>query len=233
MDELTQAGQIALRRAVKAWCLDIVEPVKRGDDTASAKWIDSIIRTPEGLDWSWLGQHDTFESFEWCGAFAAHAWASVDLDIRRMYFSSTSRLDAWARYQPHFGTNSERKLMTRYPMPVDPKVRRQRLVLDENSTPDMVSAWGPRPGDILIVGAAGSKMGTHITIVDHWDEDTGIFSTVEGNARGTFPAQTPRSGRQGVVMQRRKVGLLPTESRKNYHARRIIRPSILDIVGRV
>jgi hypothetical protein len=123
--------------------------------------------------------------------------------------------------------------MTRYPMPVDPKVRRQRLALDEHSTPDMVTAWGPRPGDILIVGEAGSKMGTHITIVDHWDEHTGTFATLEGNARGTFPAQTPRPGRQGVVMQRRKVGLTPTESRKNYHARRILRPSILDIVGRV
>jgi hypothetical protein len=233
MDELAQAGQIALRRAVKAWCLDIVEPLKRGEDITSAKWIDGIIRTPEGLDWSWLGQHDTFEAYEWCGAFAAHAWASVDLDIRRMYFSSTSRLDVWARYAPHFGTNSERKLMARYPMPADPKMRRQRLVLDENSTPDMVSAWGPRPGDILIVGAVGSKMGTHIAIISSWDEASGTFATVEGNARGEFPHGASRPGRQGVVMQRRKVGLTPTESRKNYHARRILRPSILDIVGRV
>ena len=229
-DTITEAGQQALDRARIAWELGIVEPRKAGENAESAKWIDSIIRTDEGLGWSWLPRHESFESFEWCGAFAAHAWQSVDQAQRKTYFSSTARLEAWARYVPMFGTTAEKQLMARFPKPAAFEFQRKRLVLDETSTPDQVTAWAPMPGDILIVGAVGSKMGTHITIVERWDPVRGVFHTIEGNARGRF-ASGGYEGRQGVVRQERKVGLAPSEPRKNYHARRVLRPSVLDLVG--
>jgi hypothetical protein len=228
MDRLTQAGITAIERARSAWLQGIVEPRKAGENMLSAQWIDSIIRTEAGLDWGWLPRHEIFDNYEWCGAFAAHCWTSVDLDIRRMYFSSTARLDAWARYAPMFGSSSEKKLMARFPKPAEADMQRQRLVLTEDSTPAQVTAFAPREGDILIVGATGSKMGTHIAIIERWDAARGVFLTIEGNARGRLGA-SGFEGRQGVVRQERKVGLAPGEPRKNYHARRIIRPSVLDL----
>ncbi len=229
---LIAAGLEAVRAAAYAWSRPVVEPRVRGEERDSARWIDNIIRTPKGLDWAWLGEHEAFDSYEWCGAFAAHCWgaAGLSLDLRRLYWSSTSRLDAYARYGVHFGTSNEDRVRAAYPRPEDASMRRRRLVLDEDSTPEDVDAWAPRAGDILLVGAAGSRMGTHICLVESWDPEHGIFRTLEGNARGRFPDRD-RPGRQGVVRQERKVGLARGESRKMYHARRLIRPSVLDLEG--
>lgn len=233
MITIEQAGIIARDAAIAAWQRHVIEPRKRGEHPESATWIDSIIRTPAGLDWSWVA--DTFDrdgEYEWCGAFAAHAWshAGLDLDLRRLYYSSTSRLAVHAIYQPHFGTPNEREIMARFPRPTNPDARRVRILLDERSTFDSLGDFIPRAGDILLVGTIGSRMGTHVCLVDEWDPVQRIAHTIEGNARGTFPdgrnTAAITRGDQGVVRQRRPLG---ARAGYPYHIRRIIRPSIHDL----
>lgn len=229
-DRLRLAGEQAVEAATKAWQQLIVEPARRGTERESARWIDAIIRTPAGLNWSWMqDEFDVGTEFEWCGAFASYAWGAVGLalDLREMYFSSTSRLAAYAAYQAHFGTTKESALRARYPRPAREDERRVRLVLDERSTVEDLIGVEPRAGDILLVGYPGSRYGTHVTVVESWDPDRCGFNTIEGNARGLWPDGKRRPGIQGVTKNFRPLGLAAGES--GYHARRLIRPALHDI----
>lgn len=231
-DRLRAAGEVAVQTAHKAWEQLIVEPTRRGTERESARWIDSIIRTPAGLNWSWLqDEFDVGTDFEWCGAFAAHAWAAAGLEVelRELYFSSTSRLSAYAAYHPHFGTIREGAVRARHPRPTREEERRVRLVLDERSTvEDLLVA--PRAGDILLVGYPGSRFGTHVCLVESWDAERCGFRTIEGNARGEWPDGKRRPGVQGVTKNFRQLGLAPGET--GYHARRLIRPALHDLEPR-
>lgn len=233
-DRLEQAGRRALERAIEAWGKGIVDS-PRTAPTSSTQWIDSIIRTSAGLGWpacsptqrEYRGDHD----FEWCGAFAAHAWAeSIGLATRRLYFSSTFRLDRWAQYRPAFNSANERSLMFDHPRPEDPAQRRLYLRLDAASTPDTVAEFAPRAGDILLVGAEPGlsawalPYGTHVTVVESYDAKTSTFKTVEGNAHGTQPDGKVR---QGVVRQVRPLGCASKPG--EYHALRLIRPGLADL----
>lgn len=229
-DRLRAAGEAAVAAATAAWQRTIVEPTRRGTEHESARWIDSIIRTPAGLGWSWMtDEFDVGTEFEWCGAFASFAWgaAGLALDLRSMYFSSTSRLACYAAYQPHFGTTKESALRARYPRPAREEDRRVRLVLDEHSTEEDLIGVEPRAGDILLVGHPGSRYGTHVTVVESWDPERCGFHTIEGNARGLWPDGKRRPGIQGVTKNFRPLGLAAGES--GYHARRLIRPALHDI----
>lgn len=224
MTDLATAGRTALEAAFGLWHNLVIEPRKPGQEPQSAAMIDQMIRYETGLGWSWAPPFDEGSDYEWCGAFAAWCWAhaGLALDLRRLYWSSTSRLAAYARGVEHFGTANERAVMTRYPA-----AGRISIALDERSTPKALTVE-PQAGDILLVGYPGSRMGTHVTLVESFDAAKRVFHTVEGNARGRWPDGKARPNTQGVVRQTRPLGLARGET--GYHARRLIRPSLLDLV---
>ncbi len=227
VDPLEAAGKTALAAALDAWQRRIVDPPRRtlgdpswDDDRA---FIDSIIRTKAGLNWprcsNEVGAYRFDGDYEWCGAFAAYCWRAAGIDpvLAEVLFSSTYRLDHFGKRTRAFqGSERERLLDLRLT-----GEGRGYLRLNERSKATDVVAFGPRAGDILLVGNAG--FGTHVCIVESFDAATGTFKTVEGNATGLLPD----GGRaQGVVRQTRPVGsLLP----HGYHARRLIRPALADL----
>jgi len=213
-ERLVDAGRVALSRGLLAWHAGVQEPTRKAwkdpafaDDRA---WIDATIRTADGLGWSrcsplvsafrWDGD------FEWCGAFAAYCWArAVTLDVRRRYYASTYRLDRYGKHRRAFAE--------RVPAVAEWQ-RRAYLAIGGDGLE--VDEFGPRAGDILIVGGAPGSYGTHITIVERWDSDAETFSTVEGNATG----RGPKGDRyQGVVRRERDLS----------ECRRLIRPGLCDL----
>ena len=203
---LWAAGVEAIETALRWWKDDIYDP-KRSDTSIEAEYSASIIDTfiRNGLGWGWEPPYEGDGDFEWCGAFAATCWAAVKPELRKAYFSSTYRLDRYAKYRSAFGEKNEGS-------------GRLVLDLDENTNVrEFPSKWQVMPGDILLVGRAG--YGSHICLVESYDAEGGVFSTVEGNGVG----KGPNGERQhGVVRAKR---ILAAE----YGARRIIRPSAEDL----
>lgn len=237
--DLVRAGQIALVAARLAWHQRIVDPSPRlkNLDARSRAFIDNAIRSPDALGWTWQSPYLWDGDFEWCGAFAAgYAWgaAGLDGDQRELYASSTDRLNAWAQYRSMFGPKSvnERECRERFPKPGEGG--RLFIELDESSTPKDLFSTGyeARAGDILLVGGVpgsyrGARAwGTHVVLVDRFDEARGGFVTVEGNASGRGPNGETY---QGVVEQFRPIGLRDGESLKTYHVRRVLRPGRPDV----
>jgi hypothetical protein len=217
------AGVIAVCEAKVAWLKNIVDlpPSSAPNYETCRKAIDDMIRTPKGLDWSW--QKAYRDNYEWCGAFAAYAWRAAGLkrDLRYHFWSSTYRLDLYGCYEP-FDT-------VKNPAPAAGQPRRQIVELDEHSGPmDARFAFDdpPRPGDILLVGGRNTAYGKHVTLVERYDEATGVFTTLEGNATGPGPSGGIR---HGVIRHKRMVGLTSSQPPTTYHARRLIRPSLIDL----
>jgi len=224
-DWLRDAGEIALYEAKRVWLGRIVDPPTSGPEYADSRTIiDRMIRTPDGLDWSWLAPYVKNGDYEWCGAFASYGWAAAGVaeHWRKYFFSSTFRLDQWARYRPFEHTEN--------PKPKDGPYR-QLIELDETSGP-RDAAFGPgdwpRAGDILLVGGQKTGYGRHVTLVESYDLVTGWFTTIEGNGTAAWP-----NGRRmhGVVRGRRQVGLANGAPPTTYHARRLIRPAPSDLAG--
>lgn len=223
-EPLADAGEIALREAKLVWLTDVVDPPTNSAELArSRKTIDDMIRTPQGLDWSWWDPYVKNGDYEWCGAFAAFAWraAGITREARYSFFSSVYRLDRWARYRAFENVAN--------PRPAAGPLRKI-IDLDESSGP--LDAFfddddGPRAGDILLVGGVKTGPGKHITVVESYDATTGVFTTIEGNGTGAAP-----SGRRqhGVVRAQRPVGLDKDAPETRYHARRLIRPAPADLV---
>lgn len=225
VDRLTNAGEDAVKRALAMWETDIEDP-RRDDNSQDAlrskSAISGMIRglrtNPTlGLGWTWEAPYDGDGDFEWCGAFAAYCWADVKAPLRQTYFSSTLRLDRYASYRSYNG---------------EPNTGTGRvcLKLDEHSTAkDVADIW--RPGDILIIGpqkptrpsqqGSWHDYGNHICIVEKFDAVSETFFTIEGNGNGSGPHGEKQ---QGVVKGYRAIG------GPGWHARRLIRPSIEDLV---
>jgi hypothetical protein len=222
-DRLRDAGLIALYTAKRAWLDEIIDPPDASPAYAASRAaIDAMIRTPDGLDWSWSTPYVHDGDYQWCGAFASFAWraAGVARSWRYTFFSSTFRLDAWARYQPFQHEANARPATGPY---------RRLCELDERSRPEDAAFGpgdGPRAGDILLVGGEHPAYGQHVTIVESYDATAGVFTTIEGNGTGAWP-----SGRrvQGVVRASRPVGVGPGEPPTRYHAHRLIRPALADL----
>ena len=222
-DLLRDSGEIALLTAKRAWLDSVIDPPTPDVSYApSRRRIDTMIRSADGLGWSWLPSYTKVNDFEWCGAFASFAWraASVTLHWRRDFFSSTYRLDLWARYLPFEKTPNPRPASGPY---------RSWLALNEHSHADEVSFGQddpPRAGDILLVGPVDSDYGAHVTLVEAYDAEAGVFTTIEGNGGGAWPdGQHVR----GVVRGHRPVGVPPDAPPTTYHARRLIRPAVADL----
>lgn len=177
--DLERAGAKAIERALSMWALDIYDP-ELGDDSIegqqSRHFITDMIRS--GLGWTWETAYDGDGDFEWCGAFAAACWIDIKPELRKLYFSSTYRLDRYASYRSYNGENNVGK-GRKWQEPEDGGF-----------------AWAPRAGDIALVGH--KSYGHHIVLVEKY-EDGRIF-TVEGNATGEGPNGERQ---QGVVRRRR------------------------------
>lgn len=206
LSKLETAGRTAIERAFEWWKADIYDPkVGDGDGRTSRDYIDHFIR--KGLGWTWEPPYAGDGAFEWCGAFAAACWHTVKPELRRTYFASTYRLDRFARYQSVNGeaNGGSGRLLAEF---------------NENSHTRPLP-FAPMPGDILLIGPTGSGFGKHITLVESFDSVKKVFHTIEGNGNGQGP--TGRT-RQGVVRASRVLGG-PT-----WHARRLIRPSVEDLI---
>jgi hypothetical protein len=220
---LEDAGVIAVCEAKLMWLQNIVDlpPAQTEAFEICRKAIDDMIRTKKGLDWTWQSEYRS--NYEWCGAFASFAWRAAGLkrDLRYHFWSSTYRLDLFGHYKP-FDTTAN-------PKPPAGQPRRQIVELDEQSGPqDARFAFDdpPRAGDILLVGGKHTAYGKHVTVVESFDEATGVFTTLEGNATGAGPSGGIR---HGVIRHKRAVGLAPSLPSTTYHARRLIRPAPSDL----
>jgi hypothetical protein len=222
-DWLAHAGTIVICEAKRAWLRNIVDLPPEGASSYEAcrKTIDDMIRSTDGLAWSW--QTPYRDNYEWCGAFAAWSWhaAGLNLALRKTYFASTYRLDRYGSYDMAFEN-------TPNPKPTSGPLRKI-VALDEHSGPlDAHFAHDdpPRPGDILLVGGKNTAYGKHVTIVESYDSTRGIFTTIEGNATGPGPTGGTR---HGVIRGHRPVGLSNGVPTTTYHARRLIRPAPADL----
>lgn len=192
------------------WKKDVYDPTVH-DTTAAAKFSKDAITyfIQKGLGWTWEDAYKGDGDFEWCGAFAAAQWAQVKPQLRKTYFSSTYRLDRYAKYRSAFGEKNT-------------GTGRLVLDLDERTTiADFQKKWTVQQGDILLIGPSG--YGAHICLVESFAETTGTFSTIEGNGTGRGPHGERQ---QGVVKALRKLGGL----KGSWCARRIIRPSEEDLL---
>lgn len=221
-ESLARAGEIAAAEALGLWGLNIVEPPNTARAYADSRArIDHMIRSLEGLGWTWLKAYQKDGDFEWCLAFAATCWAKAGLllELRKHFWSSTFRMEQWVNYR-----NFEEHSSGERPTDVAP---RMVIELDENSKPeDCVFSDGtlPRAGDIVMVGPSDSKdYGVHGAVAAAYDPKTGIFDTIEGNAGSRLSGLGPRGDkREGVIKAKRKVG-------GDYCVRRVMRPSLADL----
>lgn len=215
---LEEKQRLAVQAAEEFWKLDIIDPSSKDHSERAErgrKFIDSIIRTKAGLNWSWEKEYKGDGDFAWCGAFVAacYAKAGLQLKYREKNFASTYRLDRWPQ---GIGADIDKDRQVTMD---DSKVR--KYCKCESGT--VVKDFGPRPGDILLVGENGH--GHHITLIQTVTYD-GIFpviSTIEGNGYGEFPGGAHG---QGVIKKTRRVEYKKENSIAPFM--RIIRPALAD-----
>lgn len=226
-EKLRLAGELVVCELKRAWLTDILDlPAKSSPDYERCRsFIDDLIRTAAGIHWYWEEPYPS--GYKWCGTFAAKGWAAarVPAPVRQKFFSSTYRLDRWFRYRP---IDADPKWQNKPPLAQAPM--RKIIELDEHSKPtDAFFGTGdpPRAGDIALVGPVGSKMayGQHVTVIESFDAQTGIATTLEGNGTGLDPHGVRQ---HGVVRAQRTVGLQGANP-STYHIRRIGRPGLHDI----
>lgn len=221
--DLELAGRLAVVEAKRLWLRGVIDPpTGAAAHAASRAVIDALIRSRDGLGWTWEAPYQHDGDFEWCGTLAAWAWraAGVRLPLRQKYFASTYRLDRYGRYAPVDADTAN-------PRPAD--APRRWLALDEHAGP--AQAWfadddPPRAGDILLVGPTRGDYGKHICLVERFDAEAGVFTTLEGNGTGLLPDGTRA---HGIIRTRRAIGLGPDDPPTRYHPRRLLRPSVHDL----
>jgi hypothetical protein len=235
-DQLINAGKQAIISALDYFYEYIedpdsdVGPNRPDKDVINADLIDQIIRkggyavskkknpsgryeqdTKFGENKQIIRQAD----FEWCGAFAAACWSNsnLNLTIRQNYWASTTGIYLYANYRYESWMN-ETKLKEFEDD--NPKTKRKVLEL-KNASIQQIIEFGPREGDILVVGQTRSSNGDHICLVQSFDPNTKTFYTIEGNGNGQMP-----DGKQdhGCIRGKRTDKDLP---------QRIVRPGYKDI----
>jgi len=135
------------------------------------KRINTYIKSREGIGWTWQDDYMKNGQFAWCGAFVAFAYGD-ELNFPIRQKIFPSCLRLW-------------------------------------------NAWGksarcrdgeaPQAGDIVVIfndiNNKSDPQGNHITLCIEPPNDLGLFSTIEGNARGAGP-----EGRiEGVIKRQRDI----------------------------
>jgi hypothetical protein len=219
--DVAAAGELAIAEARRLFALDVWDPPRDDDREVAERWRDEItalVSSPAGLGWTWEGRYAGDGDFEWCGAFASRCWgvAGLPLAARRTWWASCYRLQRWASY---------RAIDAKTPNPAPPAGAPRRLCVELTEASHQLPAGvEARPGDVLIVGGAGSGPGRHITVVESFDGE--VFRTIEGNGVGLGP---DGKRRQGIVRARRPLGLRAGQGPQTYHARWLIRPAATDL----
>lgn len=215
MRDVVDAGRVALSWAQHLFSLDIYDP-PRGDKTSAAERSRTVIsEILAACNWTWpeVYPYDHDGQVEWCCLFAGACWRQAGLDPKwlAVFFASTMRLDAWAKYQP-WNEHVNHPPATTTPI---------RLVaeLDAHST---MMPFEPQEGDILTIGDGTPAAGDHCLIVESYDRLRGVFSCISGNGVGVGP---DGKRRQGIVRSQHRVG------GPGYCVRRLFRPSPLDLVS--
>lgn len=166
-----------------------------------------ILRMFHAIGWNWIHAYKNSEKFAWCGVFAGVcclnaryfleeglcANTTVDFDIARVVMPSTVRLDSLRKWQQATAHGPIR-------------------FLPEDVGPDALI-----PGAIVTIAARNygdyrDTIGGHIVIVDSY-EGGDTFTTIEGNAHGTFPDEGLKG--EGVVKRTRNT----SDIRRVYHLR--------------
>lgn len=179
-----ETGKLVADVAIGEWHRGVREPPGAGSER-----IDTYIRGSLGLGWGSVEvgtdarpdipyQHNG--DFEWCGAFAAFCWSAAGLHswYRSRCLPSTARLLRWSS-------------------PIDGPATRDNYW---GNARRRIALKDIRPGDIVVVGPAGSTAGKHITLATSFFCD-GEVDTVEGN----HPGRGPTGDRyEGVTTDRRR-----------------------------
>lgn len=210
-DRLEAAGRAAVAKAVEYWSRDIIDPARNDYSPRAVVSRAAINEIVHAGGWTWIDYRGDGD-LEWCGLFVATCWRAAGLDPKWLaaYFSSTYRLDLWARY---------RDFDEKRPNP-KPVTGPWRLLaeLDRDST---TLPFAPRAGDILMIGDGQPRSSDHICLVESFDPERRVFQTIEGNGIGLGP---DGKRRQGVVRATRYLG------GGGYCARRLIRPAPSDLL---
>jgi hypothetical protein len=220
-DVLETCGKLAVAELVKLWQLDIYDP-RHNDHSAAAvrnrAIILDIIR--EGGGWDWIDEYrgdGAKDNPQWCGFTAAMGWRSwIAVEVRRTWWASCYRLDAWASYR-------DLKVGNRTYANPKPKSGPLRLCAKLDATSTRLP-FEPRPGDILVVGNGDPSYGDHICVVRGWDPARRMFLTVEGNGQGVGP---DGKRQHGLVFAERPLGKMEGHA---YIAMRLIRPAVTDLL---
>lgn len=241
VDPLVEAGKKAIAKARELWARGIKTPpdipFDKQKDSARRDigLIDAMIRGLDGIGFTSETINATKPyrqggTFEWCGAFTGTCWnaAGLRIDLLRIYFASTARLDAYAHYRAMFNTPAELAVMSAY-AEADPARQRKYLAITTTTSIAEVAAWGPREGDILIVGNLDlpiSDDANHIALVERFNTKTGMFECFDGNGHGVFPSGARG---HGVVRSSRPLHVVAKGKNLPYRARLLIRPGYKDI----
>lgn len=222
---LELAGDIAVLNGKLAWLLDIEDGKKGTFPEMSRQFIDTIIRTSAGVNWTWEPKYEGDGRYEWCTTYVAYCYSTgavIKLDMRTNFLSSTDRLDKFGQYLPALNHPNPKPATGPFRMMIE---------LDEHSQAiDAVFPDGtlPRAGDLGMAGGIHTGPGKHGFLLTGWDPALGVAKTLEGNATGIGPRGNIR---QGIIRGTRRVGLPPGASPTTYHLRRILRFGAGDFVG--
>lgn len=221
-DVVEACGKLAIARLTGLWKQDIYDP-RHTDQTPDGERCRAAILDiiTNGGGWRWVKEYTgdgSPNNEQWCGFTQAWAWAPwIAEDVRKTWWASTYRLDAWARYAPlDMGGK-----ITPNPKPASGPYRLYAK-LDEHSTS---LPFTPQAGDILLVGDGKPAYGDHVCGVRGYDEKRRMFLTIEGNGMGAGP---DGKRQHGLVIAERPLGQREGHA---YIARRLIRPAPHDIVS--
>jgi peptidoglycan hydrolase-like protein with peptidoglycan-binding domain len=211
--KLAEAGRAAVAAMAKLWALDVynAQPNDQTPHGIASRAVIEDILTATG--WSSYVPYDG--RFAYCGLTVGMAWRSVGVDLATIAhnFSSTYRLDMWARYK---------SFDEKHPNPKPPEGQQRRILVELTQASSAVPI-DPRAGDILMIGDGNPAAGDHVCLVESYDAELRVFRTIEGNGTGLAPDGKMRHG--GIVRGVRHVG------GPGYCARRLIRPAPSDLIA--
>ncbi len=182
---LELAGQRAVTEARRLWNLDIYDPPvgdKRPRTPECLSIIAGIIDRCGWLSKPYAGNGPP----QWCGLFAGDCWRAAGMDPKwlAVWWASTMRLGAWARYQ---NWNEHKN-----PKPSTWGTDDLRMIgrLD----PGRPLPFEPRAGDVVVVGDGNPTDGDHITLLAAYNANRRSFNTLSGNGGGIGPKGDSREG---------------------------------------
>lgn len=211
---IEECGQKALAKMLELFKEDVTNPAN-GDMSLNARCSRAVINgILDACGWTWPEVYPYHHTVQYCCLTAGAAWKSVGLNPCWLttFFASTMRLDAWANYEPW------NEHQNPHPSGIPTDEWRKVANYDAHSTSIV---FDPLPGDIVLIGDGDPAAGDHCTVLESYDQATRTFHHISGNGRGFGPDGKIRTG---IVRGSSRLG------GPGYCVRRVIRPSIHDII---